>query len=676
MTDVQIQIGTQGDVAGLKKLEDGYRSLIENSKRAYREAERERRTAMGSYRDEIGRLRDTSTNAIMPGGGITHPFGGAPSGGIPGAGIGRRVIGKAMQYGSAGAGMLGAYSLISSIMGETGGVDARNLAYATSLSAARGRGGGIDYGPDKPFFELQQMLDELGQTAFMTSKEMVPLLDVAKELGDFSKLATTPIAGAANIGKSLGVDPAVLASLLKEGLQKGGFEKGGQYVEISKMMMLNQNMMHRAAESLQSLQTVMSSTTHGVAGLSGFGIFNLLDTLNASQNKAYWGAGGAQAALRVDQAFRGGGTDDAFQYMQTLAMNPSFQASNRRRTEAAMGVRKGETNWESGYYDQLIADLSQSLGAFATPEDIIKNMEGMGIAGGGAYIKKMFGGERGGMKKMNIQRLFDVYGTTYGSEQSSGNKFLMQMQMAKSMGVSPADIGVISEAVKDKGFMERAKGGKLRTGEYAEAYRAYEEGGQKGYEKWFQLRSENQETMISIASSIRTTIDDMKEIMNEYLKPLAEITKEYLPEMAKVLINWIGTDEQKQNLRLSEEDKMLRGMGIDPKRPGFKRTRRTSIHEKLGITREAAMEFGDPGTGTYADPTETPEWLAVPGRKFRNTDQMFTSVMTSLMPNITGGGISSEFINGVAEKIGNMIVDAIRENKQPVVLEKGQTILP
>lgn len=723
MTDVQIQIGTQGDVGGLSKIKDEY-TLLGKAKQAYFNI-KEKPQAVGERMSADRKLVELERKAGdidrkmmaaklgMAEGRIAPEEGKAALKKLeieslrsnyersfareqqqvirqreqsrarimaPVMGAGRAVGGRALRYGAMGAGMLGAYSLISSIMGETGGVDERNLAYATALSAARGRGtGGVDYATDKPFFELQEMLDELGQTAFMTSKEMVPLLDVAKELANFSKEASKPLADVANIGKSLGVATPAIAEFFKGALQRGNIEvtEGGELkrsdVEMSKMMMLNQNMMHRASESLQAMQQVMTATTHGVTGLGGFGIFNLLDTLNASQNRAYRGFGGAQAALRIDQAFRGGGADDAFQYMQTMALNPAFQATNRRRLEATRGVVAGEANWESGYYDQLIADLSKSLGAYSTPEDLIKTMKGMGVAGGEGYIQKMFGGD-GGMKKMNIQRLFDVFSTTYGAEQNIGNKFMMQMKMASSMGVSPADIGVIGEAMRSPEFMERAEAGKLKPGEYAAAYKSYEKGGMEGYQKWFQTRSENQETMISVAQGIRGAVDEIKVVMNEYLKPMGEIVKEYLPEIAKTLIKWIGADEQKEEIRQKEMDVQLSGMGIDPSRPGFVRPRVTTIEERIGLTKESIEQ---------ARMEELPEWATGPGSTFRATDQQLTAMITSMLPNITGAGISAELINGLAERIGGMIVDAVNgttkavnENNQPVGGNPGEIYMP
>lgn len=624
MSDVNIQIGTQGDTSGLSKIKDEY-NLLGKAKQAYlnmrekpqaagarmsadrKMAELERKAgdidrrmmaaklgiAEGTLEPKAGResLKELKTELLR----VDYERSSAREQQqliaqrrqermgmmAPVARAGRFAAGRTLRYGGMIGGMLGAYSLISNIMGETGGVDERNLAYATALSAARGRRPQpdyegviprerqqlydtaqnyvIDYGEKKPFFEVQEMIKKLGQTAFMTSKEMIPLLGVTKELGDFSKEATIPLVDVANISKSLGVETGVIAEFFKGALERGNIsaEKGrlrGSDVEMAKMMMFNQNMMHRASESLQAMQQVMTATTHGVTGLGGFGIFNLLDTLNTSQNRAYWGAGGARAALRIDQAFTGGGTDETFQYMQTLALNPAFQATNRRRLAAAEGVTPLKTNWESGYYDQLIADLSKSLGAFSTPKDIIKTMRGMGVTGGEAYIEKMFGGD-GGMEKMNIQRLFDVYKTAYGAEQGGGRKFFMQMQMARNMGVSPADIGVIGEAIADPDFMARAEKGKLRTDEYAKAYKEYKESGKQmpALDKWIRERTKNQETIIKVAQDIRTTIDNLKKVVQPLLESIGVFTS-YLPGIAeyigKIMDFWLGADEEQEKGKL------------------------------------------------------------------------------------------------------------------------------
>lgn len=539
MADVNIQIDAQGNASGINRLKNEYDSLIQKVRRLYSELDR---GVQNTVEHISGRMEGITANNI------SQTRGGRIIGGIS-----RRALG----YGSAAIGIAGGYSLLSNIAGELGGVDQRNLAYATALSATRGRQG-LDYSVKKPFFEIQKLFEDLGQTIYATSKDMEPMLEVAKELSDFSggRKGTTGgrLAGAVNIGKALGVDPNALSELLTGGLRTGAFRGGGDYVEITKMMMLNQNMMHRASEAIQAMSQVLSSTTHGAQGVGAFGIFNLLDTLNSSQNRAYWGAGGASAAMRIDQAFRGGG-DESFQYMQTLALNPAFQARNARLARQSSGRGRQATNWGSGSYDQLISDVMKDLGAFATPQDLIKTLSGMGITGAEGYIKEMYGG---GMNKMNIQRLYDVYSNQFGANESTGKKFFMQMQMARSMGVKPSDIGVIGEALQNETFMRRAKEGKLDTGEYAAAFRSFQQGGKGGLDKWFQNRAKNQESFIAIAQAIRDSVDIIKQIATEYIKPAGEALKEWLPEMAKAVIEQWGSPEQKKNVAVQR----LRDLGM------------------------------------------------------------------------------------------------------------------
>jgi hypothetical protein len=539
MADVNIQIDAQGNASGINQLKNEYDGLIQKVRRLYSELDRGIQNTSQSFGDWT-EVMSNNVSATRTGGRIIR-------------GISRR----AMRYGSAAIGIAGGYSLLSNIAGELGGVDQRNLAYATALSATRGRQG-LDYSIKKPFFEIQKLFEDLGQTIYATSKDMEPMLEVAKELADFSggRKGTTGgrLAGAVNIGKALGVDSETLSQLFTGGLRSGAFRGGGDYVEITKMMMLNQNMMHRASEAIQAMSQVISSTTHGAQGIGAFGIFNLLDTLNSSKNRAYRGAGGASALMRIDQAFRGGG-DESFQYMQTLALNPAFQARNARLARESAGVRKQSTNWQSGSYDQLISDVMKDLGAFATPQDLIKTLSGMGISDVEGYIKEMYGG---GMNKMNIQRLYDVYSNQFGANASTGKKFFMQMQMAKSMGVKPSDIGVIGEALQNETFMARAKEGKLDTGEYAAAFRSFQKGGKGGLEDWFQKRSENQESFIDIAKGIRSSVDTIKDIANEYLKPAGEVLKEWLPEMAKTLVEQWGSPDQKKDIAI----KRMQEMGV------------------------------------------------------------------------------------------------------------------
>jgi hypothetical protein len=599
MADVNIQIDAHGNPSGINRLKNEYDGLIQKVRRLYTELDRGIQNTSQGFGDRMEAMSN-NVSAARTGGRIIR-------------GISRR----AMRYGSAAIGIAGGYSLLSNIAGELGGVDQRNLAYATALSATRGRQG-LDYSVKKPFFEIQKLFEDLGQTIYATSKDMEPMLEVAKELSDFSggRKGTTGgrLAGAVNIGKALGVDSETLSQLFTGGLRSGAFRGGGDYVEITKMMMLNQNMMHRASEAIQAMSQVISSTTHGAQGIGAFGIFNLLDTLNSSKNRAYRGAGGASALMRIDQAFRGGG-DESFQYMQTLALNPAFQARNARLARESAGVRKQSTNWQSGSYDQLISDVMKDLGAFATPQDLIKTLSGMGISGVEGYIKEMYGG---GMNKMNIQRLYDVYSNQFGANASTGKKFFMQMQMAKSMGVKPSDIGVIGEALQNETFMARAKEGKLDTGEYAAAFRSFQKGGKGGLDKWFQDRTKNQESFISIAQAIRDSIDIIKGIATEYLKPAGEVLKEWLPEMSKTIIEKWGSPEQKQNLAIQNLREL--GMGLTEqdylKAKKLKTFKKYSTGSKLldMILPAGEKQFHEDLTGVFVAPDQ-PEYLSKVNRE-------------------------------------------------------------
>jgi len=609
MTDVNIKLNAQtGDVTGLKTIENGYQNLIQKSKQAYQAMQRHSPMQMAADRqafdrkmadlDQKGRdlerkIASSKLDMAITGNQPNESFKKMQKDleitnlqrdvlqrenrdaldarrerqdlmGDISSRLGRtgRFVGrKAARYGGAVLGLAGVYSIFSNVGSELGGVDERNLSYATALSSTRNRQG-MDYSTKKPFFEVQKIIEELGQTAYMTSKDMLPLLNTAKDLADFSKGGAKGLVSIANIGKSLGVDTGIIDELLSGAIQHGNIKGlGGGNSDMIKMLMFNQNIMYRSSESLQAMSQVLSGATHGTQGVGAFGIFNLLDTLNSSKNRTYWGSGGSNAALRIDQAFRSGG-DESFQYMQTLALNPAFQSRNARL--AGIGGKGGKTNWGSGAYDQLMADMMKELGAFATPQDLMKAMKGMGVSdkGSEAYINKMYGGN-GGMNKMNIERLFDVYSGSFGAGENSGRKFFMQMQMARSMGVSPTDIGVIGEAIKDRNFMARAKSGKLGAGEYASAYESYKSGGQKGLDQFFEARSKNQESMISIAQGIRDAIDKIKPVITDIIGPAAEMLKEWLPEMAKVVLSNWGSPEQKKNIAISSLKDL--GMGLSAK---------------------------------------------------------------------------------------------------------------
>ena len=561
MARVDIDIGTQGDVTGLKQIETGYQNLLTKSQQAYR-------SMMGSSPMDIAadkssherkmseldlKARDIDRKMMQVKLGISEGAT-APATGkdrmqelqtqalrvnyeksvmqeeqrviaqgrekrmgaiAPYARAGRFAVGKTLKYGGLIAGGLGAYSLFSNIFGEMAGAEERNMAYAMALSTTRGRrdeqrykgvipqeeqhlyyGGRTDYGGKtridyddvvKPFFQVKEALKSIGETAYITAKDMAPMLEVVKEIGDVSGgrkgTAGARLAQITNIGKLLGVESPVLSQFLTQGIRGGGFTGDIQGTDMAKVMMLNQNMMHRATESLQAMQQVMVGTTHGVQGLGAFNMLNLMDTLNSSQFRAYRGMGGANMMMRVDQAFRGGGNEN-FQYMQTLALNPSFQVQNARRLAAFKDAQEGApTNYGTGRYDQFIADIFKDLGAFATPQDVIKMLGGekvdgkyvggLGFGGAARYVEEKYGAS---LNKTNIERTFDQYRLAFNAK-DEGQKLFMTAQIAKDMDIKFADVGVLSKAFENEEFMKRARKGGFAPGEVAGIYERFKKEG-------------------------------------------------------------------------------------------------------------------------------------------------------------------------------------------------------
>ena len=609
MTGVSIDITTKGDVTGLKNIEQASAGMFDRLKRKFNElqakdpaqdiadkqlqqrqfsnlerkaSELERKIATA----RIDQLQYGVKGAAEPGGSsyinelrrqreivsMQQKLVGAPvPAGPTGMGIAGRIGRKGLKYGSMLAGGLGAYSLLSNIFGEMGGVDERNIAYATSMLASRSnpnitedlstygtQGTGLSFGKTKPFLELGNTLRELGKTSLITAIDMGKMLDVAKELGDFSaRTDNRGLARAVNMGKMIGVDPSVLNQLFTGGLQRGNFQAGGQYSDIAMAMMLNPAMMHRSTESLQAMQQVLSGTMHGTQGLGAFGTFNLLDTMNRSGNRAYMGAGGAQAMLRMDQAFRSGGNEN-MQYFQTLALNPAFQEKNARMVAAGANVQVTGTNYGTGRYDQIITDIFKGLGAFATPEDAIKMMSGVeGVKGGlgytgfGKYIQEKFAGS---MKKTNIERMFDVYRATYGSEGNEGSRLFMTAQLAKDMGVSFADVGVMERATKDTDFMRAAAKGSLSPTEIAKRYKEFETAGGGSAVAFLEMKAEDKREKIAAAKELQDMKDALVPLMTASAKALTNFL-EPISTGVTTISNFFKTAEGPSAVEVSDRNR-------------------------------------------------------------------------------------------------------------------------
>lgn len=567
MSDVNIKIGTQGDVTGLQQIQRGYQDLIQKAKQAAQSmkahspmhlaadrqlhdrkmGELDRKAAdierkIASIKLDMAKTGATSApelanleqqSRVV---GLERSVVGGDLAAIqnrqmsqrrmagrfmaPARYVGRAATGKVMRYGGAIAGLLGAYSLLSKVGGAMGDDDLRNQEYA--LAASQLRGSGADFSTSKPFFDVGTTLKELGQTAYMTAKDMLPMLEAAKELGDISREASREHTGLVNIGKSLKIDPQLIGEIINQSLKKGSFQAGGQYADSMKAMMLNQNMMHRATESLQAMQSVMTSTSHGTQALGHFGAANLLDTLNNLGLRNYMGQGGADAIGRIDQAFRGGGNEN-FQYFQTMALHPAFQKRNAERLAAWRASSGGAANYGSGRYDMIIADIFKELGSMATPADVAKQLKGLGHTGASAYVEKMYGDS---MNKSNLERTFEVYRSTFGSK-NEGRRLFMEMQMAKDLGVGFTDIAVLNKAMQDKNFMKSAREGGWSNEEITQRWRAYTESGKDiGTAKSFLTeREKTQATWDAIAEGLNALVAELRPYINDIMKPFAEYMK-------------------------------------------------------------------------------------------------------------------------------------------------------
>lgn len=601
MTDLNVSIGTKGDVTGLKQLETGYQKMAERARQALKtfqerspgqiaadrlkvdtkmtdlerrasaieskilgtkldiaektitgKAGKERiqelqneqlrvnyeRATLNEQRQEIIQRRQDGRRGII----------------APMMGTGRFVASRALKYGGIAAGAMGAFSFLSNIFEKMDAADEINRTYAEALDVTRGRHG-FDYTRDvvKPFFEFKQVLKDVGQTVRMTSKDMIPMLDVAKELGDFSGGRRGTVGGElvelTNIGRTLGVQPELISQLITGGLRLGAFraedvaefdddifERREQYGDIVKMILMNQNMMHRAAESLQAMSQVMSSTVHGTTGLNAFGIFNLLDTLNRSEFPAYRGAGGARALMDIDRAFRAGGNQN-LQYFQTLALTPGMQARNAemlKEWQQGLSGRSRQTDYATGYYDQIIADMFKELGAFATPADLIKQFSKLNFKEAAEYAKNKFPDKT----KMNIERLFDQYRIAYGNE-TEGQRMFMTYQLAEDLGISPFDVGVLERALSDKVFMEHSKRGKLSTQEMTDLYTKFVESGRKMpvLEDYRKARQEKDELFLETAKSIKAVTD---KVLPEFLRIGGDSLRtiaEHVPKIADGIVS-------------------------------------------------------------------------------------------------------------------------------------------
>lgn len=599
MTDVQIQIGANADITGLQKLETGYQSVLTKARQVYQEisspitAIADRADAKRGLDDlnqkaneikqQIARTRlDQLSGGYGPAAGpgylsklktdleMVQLQGDLAQGGLQqpqpilgrAMGAGRFLGGKALKYGGAIAGVMGAYSLFSNISERMGVAEEGNMRFATGLSAMRGKTS-LDYSAVDSLYQVNELLNKMGQTAFMTAKDMIPFVDVMEEMtstfrGNYGSdsyyrslgVTRNEFVQTANIGKSLRVDSSTLSGFLVGGMRQGGFS-GPEGSRMSTMLMLNENMMHRATESIQAMQQLISGTIHGTQGPRAYGMYNLMQTLNESKFQAYRGTGGAQSLLGINQAFRGGGNQN-LEYFRAMALNPAFQDINQRRlAEFNSTAPSGPTNYSTGRYDQLISDVFQELGAFATSGDVTEQLRKMGFSGASEYVA----GKYKDPTKMNIERLFDQYRGAYGT-QDEGRRFLMTAQMSKDLGVSFADIGVLNEALKDDEFMRRSREKGLGVADVADARRKWTEAGAKlpEMEKYMTGKMTSEDHLQAIARDIKKVSDGLLPVAIRVLSKIESFTSQTASAIDSV-VDFFNTGEGPSAVEINKKNR-------------------------------------------------------------------------------------------------------------------------
>ena len=661
MSDVSIDVTTKGDVTGIRQIEQASTGMFDRLKKKFNElqatdpsqaiADRQLQNRQFSNleRKATELERKISMARLDQLQGVAGPAGGSAYieelrkqrevvsiqrelGGPPGQTMLQRGIGvaggvgrKGLRFGSMVAGGLGAYSLMSNIFGEMGAAGDRQKSYATAASQLRDVPG-VQYSDFQSFFKVNDILKEMGETALATSKDMQPMLDVAKEMGDISGGAsgfTGRFAKNINLAKMLGIDTGVLSQLYTPGLRSGGFRDPGQMRGMAEMLMLNPNMRNRGAESLQAFQQLMSGTTSGTQGIGSFGMFNLMNTLNAGPARAYRGAGGAQALLGVNQAFRGGGNEN-LQYFQTMALSPAFQEMNEKRLQQYnKSTSAGATDYKTGRYDQLISDVFKDLGAFATAGDVKEQLSQQGFKGAAGYVGEKYKD----MGKMNIERLFDQYRSAYGAK-DEGKRLFMTAQMSKDLGVGFSDVGVINKALQDEGFMKLAAEGGLSPEMIAKSYDPFIDSGRdkKKITSVMEKEATKEQAFQDMAADLKQMLTDLMPKITPFLEEMVV----QLPKLTDGIVSLANV------------------FG------GGEKTFKQTMEEGFDTT-----QWGKNLVGSF-DPLVDPVMDVGKGIS-KGASPLFSS------------SFWADVVRQAGESVG--IVEKTKIVKVPVVIEKGQTLL-
>jgi len=221
------------------------------------------------------------------------------------------------------------------------------------------------------------MLSEVGQTAFITAKDMKNMVAALRETSDVSHESQLIQAMIANEAKKMKVDPAVAGKIEQDMLRFGGINSPSEYLSMQRRIGGREGMSNRVEEMLQTQAETMMALSHGATQTGGRTIENILNLLDQSGMKMFSGQKGGQLLQRIDQGFRGGGNDQ-FEQFAYLGLSPMKQKK--------VGPMAG--GFGGGMYDAYAADWIQEQGAFATKETLIKQARAIGNEDLADYLEK------------------------------------------------------------------------------------------------------------------------------------------------------------------------------------------------------------------------------------------------------------------------------------------------
>ncbi len=424
--------------------------------------------------------------------------------GLGGMGI---IRSKGMRIGGAVAGLMGAYSLFSKIGGGLSEASEQGDALANAMLTMPegGRGGGFSAARENIFGKnVTETVKELGQVALITGKDMRSMIEAMRETGDLSEKQSKIQIQIANEARRMAVDPAISGKAQVDLMRAGIIGGPSDYLGVQQSVFGTKGMSHRAEEMLTALSETLLATTHGPTGAGGGNVIrNLLSAFNLSGMPMYKGARGGQLLQSLDQAFRGGG-DENFELFQYQALSPTAQAKNRALRGGFKGTKTGKLG--SGLYDAYLADLAQSMGAFATTESMQSKLTSLGMGDIAKYFGEQFqGGET------NIERTMQTFsrgmGIKLGSDMSSAQKVQFATQFSKSIGMEGREMDMIAFmnillGDKDKRSAFLAEGQGLSKSDQLSLAKAKQEGDQESIN-----RIKNQKTIESIWQKIGEDLD-------------------------------------------------------------------------------------------------------------------------------------------------------------------------